>query len=188
MSNEDSNDISIIDAATDEVTATIFVGKRPRSIRLSPDGTMLLVALSGSPKDPPGARTDAGRPPPDRAADGIALVDVASEKVLRTIPSGKDPECFDFTPDGKFLYVSNEEAAQASVVELSSGSIVRTISLDEEPEGVTMMPAGDVVYVTSEAGNKVFAIGTKDNLVKATMKRAPARAPWSSRPTARAAT
>src|SRR6185503_7078136 len=90
VSNEDSNDISIIDSATDEVTANIFVGKRPRGIRLSPDGTMLLVALSGSPKDPPGARSDAGRPPPDRAADGIALVDVATEKLVRTIPSGKD--------------------------------------------------------------------------------------------------
>src|SRR5262245_5315130 len=30
VSNEDSNNISVIDPATDEVTATIFVGKRPR--------------------------------------------------------------------------------------------------------------------------------------------------------------
>src|SRR5262249_11273062 len=173
VSNEDSNDISIIDSATDEVTATIFVGKRPRGLRLSPDGTMLLVALSGSPKEPPGARSDAGRPPADRAADGIALVDVASEKLVRTIPSGKDPECFDFTPDGKLLYVSNEEAAQASVVDVPSGNILKTIPPHHEPEGVTMMPTGDVVYVTSEAGNKVFAIGTKDNRVKATIETDP---------------
>src|SRR4051794_26827285 len=54
VSNEDSNDITVIDSSTDEVTGTIFVGKRPRGIRLSPDGNTLLVALSGSPKDPPG--------------------------------------------------------------------------------------------------------------------------------------
>src|SRR5258708_19237662 len=88
VSNEDSNNISVIDSATDEVTGTIFVGKRPRGIRLSPDGKMLFVALSGSPKDPPGARADAARPLADRAADGVALVDVATEKLVRTIPSG----------------------------------------------------------------------------------------------------
>jgi YVTN family beta-propeller protein len=174
ISNEDSNNISVIDSATDEVTGTIFVGKRPRGIRLSPDGKTLFVALSGSPKEPPGAR-DAGRapPPPDRAADGIALVDVATEKLVRTIPSGQDPECFDFTPDGNLLYVSNEEAAQATIVDIASGRAVKTIALDEEPEGVTMKPAGDVVYVTSEAGNKVFAIDTRDKSVKATIETGP---------------
>jgi len=172
VSNEDSNDISIIDSATDRVTGTIFVGKRPRGIRLAPDGRTLFVALSGSPRDPPGAR-DGGRPPADLAADGVALVDVASEKLVRTIASGRDPECFDFTPDGKFLYVSNEEAAQASVVELATGSIVKTIALDEEPEGVTMKPGGDVVYVTSEAANKVFAIDTKNNGIAATIETGP---------------
>jgi YVTN family beta-propeller protein len=173
VSNEDSNDISIIDALTDEVAGTIFVGKRPRGIRLSPDGKRIFVALSGSPKEPPGAARDAGRPPADRAADGIAIVDVAEAKLLRSIPSGKDPECFDFSPDGKLLYVSNEEAAQATVIEVSTGRIVQTIALDEEPEGVTMKPAGDVVYVTSEAANKVFAIDTKDNTVKATIETGP---------------
>jgi len=172
VSNEDSNDISIVDSATDEVTGTIFVGKRPRGIRLAPDGRTLFVALSGSPKDPPGAH-DGGRPPADRAADGIALVDVATEKLVRTIASGRDPECFDFTPDGKFLYVSNEEAAQASVVELATGSIVKTIPLDEEPEGVTMKPGGDIVYVTSEAANKVFAIDTKNISIVATIETGP---------------
>src|SRR6267154_211304 len=120
VSNEDSNNISVIDSITDEITGTIFVGKRPRGIRLSPDGKTLFVALSGSPKEPPGTH-DAGRLPADRAADGVALVDVATEKLLRTIPSGQDPECFDLTPDGKVLYVSNEEAGQATVVEIASG-------------------------------------------------------------------
>jgi YVTN family beta-propeller protein len=172
VSNEDSNNITIIDSDTDEVAGSIFVGKRPRGIRLSPDGKTLFVALSGSPKEPPGAR-DGGRPPADRAADGIALVNVATQKLVRTIPSGQDPECFDFTPDGKLLYVSNEEAAQATVVEIDSGRAIKTIPLDEEPEGVAMKPAGDVVYVTSEAANKVFAVETKSNRVKATIDTGP---------------
>jgi YVTN family beta-propeller protein len=96
VSNEESNDISVIDGATDRVVATVFVGKRPRGLRLSPDGRTLFVAVSGSPKAPPGV-DESSLPPPDRAADGIALVDVATLKLVKTLESGDDLESFDLT-------------------------------------------------------------------------------------------
>ena len=49
VTNETSNDISVIDSATNQVVATVPVGKRPRGARLSPDGKFLYIALSGSP-------------------------------------------------------------------------------------------------------------------------------------------
>src|SRR5690242_2448045 len=49
VTNEASGDISVIDPATQSVIATVKVGKRPRGLKVSPDGTMLYVALSGSP-------------------------------------------------------------------------------------------------------------------------------------------
>src|SRR5262249_9449290 len=142
VSNEDSNDISIVDSATNTIAATVFVGKRPRGIRLAPDGKTLYVAMSGSPKAPPNAR-DAAPPPADRRTDGIAAVDVATLTVARILPSGQDPESFDLTPDGKLMYVSNEETAQASLLDLASWSVVKTIKLDDEPEDVAVKPAND---------------------------------------------
>src|SRR3990170_3823364 len=53
VTNEGSGDITVVDVATRAVVATIPVGKRPRGIRLSPDRTVLYVALSGSPIAPP---------------------------------------------------------------------------------------------------------------------------------------
>jgi YVTN family beta-propeller protein len=44
-----SGDMTVIDGQTHEVIATVPLGKRPRGIQLSPDGTKLFVALSGSP-------------------------------------------------------------------------------------------------------------------------------------------
>ena len=38
--------------------------------------------------------------------------------LVRTYPSGQDPESFDLSPDGKTLYVSNEETAEMSVLDL----------------------------------------------------------------------
>ena len=65
VTNEQGGDISVIDVAAQRVTATIPVGKRPRGIRLSPDGTQLFVALSGSPMAPPGV-DESTLPPPDK--------------------------------------------------------------------------------------------------------------------------
>ena len=46
VTNERSGDLSVIDIGTERVVATVPLGKRPRGIRASPDGTLLYVALS----------------------------------------------------------------------------------------------------------------------------------------------
>lgn len=47
--------MTVIDSQTHRVLATVPLGKRPRGIQLSPDGTQLFVALSGSPIAGPGS-------------------------------------------------------------------------------------------------------------------------------------
>src|SRR6266481_4174044 len=98
-------------------------GKRPRGAKLSHDGKSLFVALSGSPKAGPGV-DESKLPPPDREADGVAVVDLAEAELVRTYHSGQDPESFDLSVDGKFLYVSNEETAEMTVLDLASGEAV----------------------------------------------------------------
>src|SRR5881296_1948408 len=70
VTNERSGDLSIIDAATHEVTATVPLGKRPRGIHASPDRQTIYVALSGSPIAGPGV-DESKLPPPDTTADAI---------------------------------------------------------------------------------------------------------------------
>ena len=44
VTNETSGDLTIIDAASQSAVGTIRLGKRPRGIAASPDGTLLYVA------------------------------------------------------------------------------------------------------------------------------------------------
>ena len=104
-------------------------------------------------------------PPPDRSADGIGEVDVATHKVKRVIQAGNDPEQLDISADGQRLYVANEDAAQVSVVDVPSGNVIATVKMGDEPEGVTIRPDGKVVYVTSEDEGAVYAIDTATNKV-----------------------
>ncbi|RKI52474.1 hypothetical protein D7X55_32345 [Corallococcus sp. AB049A] len=166
VSNEGSDDLSVIDAEANRVIATIPVGKRPRGLRLSADGQRLYVAVSGSMRAPPGTDEDT-LPPPDRTADGIALVDTKTHQVLRVLESGDDPESFDVSPDGQRLYVSNEDAAKASVVDVATGKVTHAVPVGGEPEGVTLRPDGRFAWVTSEEDHHVYVIDTGTQAVVA---------------------
>src|SRR4030095_3323754 len=68
VSNERSNNVTVIDAASDKVVATIPVGNRPRGIGVSPDGKTIYVALGHD--------------------NAIAVVDAASRAVKGRFAAG----------------------------------------------------------------------------------------------------
>lgn len=160
VSNEDDGTISVVDARTYQVVDTIAVGKRPRALRLSADRSKLYVALSGSPKAGPGVE-EASLPPPDRTADGIGVIDLASLSVVRVLPSGPDPESFDLVGDHR-LAVSNEETAEASIVDAQSGKLTAQVPVGREPEGVATAP-DRTVWVTSEGDHRISVIDPVEN-------------------------
>ena len=84
VSDETGGAVVVIDATSGQILERIAVGKRPRGIRVSRDGTSVLVALSGSPIAGPGV-DESKLPPADRAADGIGVVDLATRKLVRTL-------------------------------------------------------------------------------------------------------
>src|SRR3989442_7093836 len=154
VTNETSGDLTVIDAGTQTVVATAPLGKRPRGIQVSPDRKSLYVALSGSPPAPPGV-DEKTLPPPDRSADGIGEIDVATNAVKRIIHAGNDPEQLAVSADGTRLYVANEDASQVSVVDVASGAIVAAGQIGDEPEGGTIRPeshAGDQSRRRASAG------------------------------------
>lgn len=159
VSNEDSRNISVIDPATDSVIATIEVGMRPRGVKVSPDGRRVYVALSGSPKCPPTmADAECAKKVADRSQDGVAVVDVTSRKVAKILPAGIDPETFDVSPDGRTLYVSNEDAGTLTIVDVASGKATTNVKTGREPEGVTIAPDGKTVWVTGETDHNVTVV------------------------------
>lgn len=159
VTNERSGDVTVIDGATQTVRATWAVGKRPRGVHVSPDGAHLYVAVSGSPILGPGAHADrAEAKTPDKAADGIAVVDPQSGAVVRKLSVGSDPEQFAVTKDGRRVIVSNEDESQASCWDLATGQRVFATPVSEEPEGVAVNPMAPEVYVTCEERGDVFVL------------------------------
>src|SRR3954454_19694189 len=88
VSNEKSNTVSVIDTDSWTVTKTIKVGQRPRGIDFTRDGKFVMVAVGDD--------------------DTIQMIDVKTQTVVDSLPSGPDPELFAQDAAGKVLYVANE--------------------------------------------------------------------------------
>ena len=142
VTNEESNEVSVIDGATNKVIARVPVGPRPRGIGVSPDHREIYVAVSGESK--------------------IAVIDPATLKVVRHFSSGNDPETFAVHPNGN-LYISNEEDAKASVYNPHTGKLVAEIKVGLEPEGVAISPDGTRAIVTSESTNMLHVIAIPEH-------------------------
>jgi PQQ-dependent catabolism-associated beta-propeller protein len=151
VSNERDGTIQAIDAATDRIVATAKIGNRPRGMTLSPDGRRLYVAVSWW-RD--GKRAVTGK-------EGIAAVDAKTLAVQRLYVAGTDPECVAVSPDGKRLYLSNEDAGTASIIDVPTARPAATLIVGTEPEGVTASPDGKLVYVTAETSNVITVIDAK---------------------------
>ncbi len=164
VTNERSGDLTVIAGGTHEVIATYPLGKRPRGIKVSPDRTRLFVALSGSPPAPPGV-DESTLPPPDRAADGVGVVDVETGEVVTVLQGGTDPEQVALNRDGTRLYVANEDAGTASVIDIETGEVLASLEVGGEPEGMSSSPDGRFVYVTSEEDNQISVIDVEKNEV-----------------------
>lgn len=153
VSNEGSGDVALVDAGRGQVVARVPVGPRPRGLRIDRARGLLYAAVTGTPR-PGAAVAAASAGDPDRGADGIAAVDLATRRVTSILPSGRDPESFDLGPDG-LLVISNEETAEATLVDVAAARIVGAIPVGDEPEGVTASPDGKLVAVTSEGADRV---------------------------------
>jgi YVTN family beta-propeller protein len=157
VSDERGGDVVIVDPQQARVVARIAVGKRPRGIVISPDHARLYVALTGSPAAGPGV-DESKLPPPDHRYDGIGVIDLKSQRLIHTYPSGIDPETFALSHDGRILYVSNEDSGQLSALDVTKGNLRVTVPVGTEPEGVAVSSDDRVVYVACETSNAVYVV------------------------------
>ncbi len=149
VTNERAGTLTVIDGASRKVVGTVPLGKRPRGLKLSPDGKLLYVALSGSPIAGPGV-DEKTLPPADKGADGIGVVDIATMKLVNILRG-----CF------RSRTACGERGWQAFVhrqrghgprhrAGCSDRKVITSLAVGGEPEGVTLSPNGRFIYMTSE--------------------------------------
>ena len=136
VAGDGSSSLNVIDTATDRVTKTVDVGKKPNGITLTPDGKLLLVTLYGEdrialvdtatndvvgtipvPKphtvsvEPSGKLAYATSQEPGHF--GLAVIDLGSRSVVRTVPLDKTPRDGEFGADGSASTLPKQASPQS---------------------------------------------------------------------------
>ena len=142
--------VSVINSATNTVTATITVGYGdPDGISVSPDGSKVYVANDN--------------------ANTVSVINTATNTVTATIPVGADPHGISVSPDGRKVYVTNYNANTVSVINTATNTVTATIAVGYYPAGISVIPDGSKVYVANYGSNTVSVINTATNTVIATI-------------------
>jgi YVTN family beta-propeller protein len=97
--------------------------------------------------------------------DVIAILDVATLKIVAKLKTGSSPEAFAIDQTRRRIYVSPEEASSLAVIDMDRGAILKEVPTGGEPEGVLVSEDGKTVYVTSEAGDLVHEVDTASGAI-----------------------
>lgn len=126
------SNVSVIDAATNTVVATVTVGRSAIGVAITPNGTRAYVTNG----------------------DGsVSVINTATNLVADTITGFSGPRGIAFTPDGMHAYVSNDPSS-VSVIGTSTNTFRGSIPLplnnvNSTTLGIAITPDGTRAYVTT---------------------------------------
>ena len=76
------------------------------------------------------------------AGDTVDVVDASTNKVVQIIKGIEVPHGVNFSPDGKWVYISNETDKVLDIVDQKSGAIVNKVSLSGHPNNIAVRKMG----------------------------------------------
>ncbi|MGH9206790.1 MAG: choice-of-anchor tandem repeat GloVer-containing protein, partial [Acidimicrobiales bacterium] len=138
VTNTGSNTVSVLDPATNTVTATVTVGVKPEGVAVAPDGQHAYVTNAGS--------------------NNVSVIDTSTNTVAATVPVGVAPKGVAINPTGLHAYVTNSSGGTVSVIKISTNTVVATVAVGSNPFGVAVIPDGTHVYVTNSGSSNVSVI------------------------------
>lgn len=154
--------------------------RRQDEIRIGSSGAATSVGWPNSLVLDPAA-LNSGTPRPylyvvDSEQGKIDIIDLTTDTVLdRYIPAGKTPRSIAITPDGRKLFVSNEQPIPTgSITVIDIGESHTNVRIIEEirtvacPQGLAISRDGTTLYVASQCGggnDPVFALDTRTHRI-----------------------
>jgi YVTN family beta-propeller protein len=98
----------------------------------------------------------------------VMIIDLNSEKVVKTLPTGKTPHALAFTKQGKG-YVSNRGSKDLTVVDANKFEVIKTISLPAVSMLIALSPDGKILAVVYKDALKVAFVDTATDVIITTI-------------------
>jgi len=140
--NPDSNSVSILDTGALVVEAEIVVGVAPQTVAVDERGRHAYIACQGS--------------------DYVAVVDLATYRVVDTWSVGDRPIGVALSPNGSMLAVSELGDDIVRLIDIVSSETVGTVPVPDRPYGLAFTPQGTSLIVTHLLRGDVTIIDLDD--------------------------
>ena len=99
------------------------------------------------------------------ADNTVTIIDLDSETVLATLPTGPAPHEIAVTADGRYAVITNYgdrsgPGNSLTIIDLQTVTVAKTIDLGvyQRPHGIAVLPSRDVALVTSEVSQVVILV------------------------------
>ncbi|MGY5129361.1 IPT/TIG domain-containing protein, partial [Streptomyces nigrescens] len=146
VANNGSNDVTVIDSATDTVLATLPAGISPSAVAIAPNGRVYVANAS---------------------SDNVTVIDSATDTVLAALPASTSPSAVAVAANGK-VYIANSGSNDITVIDSATNAVVATLPAGTTPSAVAVAPNGRV-YVANNGSNNVTVIDSATDTVLATL-------------------
>ena len=140
-------------------------------------GGVKSAAPSGAPSPSATAAAPSGTVIVANMGDNTAtLLDVATKRVVATVPTGNGAHEVAVSHDGRWAVVSNYGVRGApgnslTVIDVPAATVARTIDLGEfrRPHGSAFLPGDSLFVVTSEIAKAIVLVNFRDGTVAASI-------------------
>ena len=95
----------------------------------------------------------------------VHIINPFKQTIEKSIYVSGRPLNLDFTPNGKYIYVTNSDLNEVQIIDTKTDSVVNKISDIDTTRGIAISPNGKYALVTNVRSNSVTVINIKDNSV-----------------------
>jgi YVTN family beta-propeller protein len=154
ITNQGSNDVSVIDLASQQVVSTIGVGRSPAGVVAASRAGKVFVSN------------------PDSRS--ISVIDMRNQRVVGTLPAGDGPVGIDASPDGKLLFAADWFANRLMVFDAASTEAQQAplarIEVGRAPAGVAAHTDNNTVFVAERDDDSVAVVSVRERRVLGRVK------------------
>jgi len=142
--NRISDNVTIINAKTNQVSGSIPVGSGPYGIVLDKTNGLLYVANDN--------------------ASTVSIINPATNLVVGTLPVGSEPQALWYDSSNNDIYVPDWGSSNLTIISGSSNTIIGAIPLGSLPQVAAGLPHSEL-YVSNSGSNNLTVVNDTSNSV-----------------------
>jgi YVTN family beta-propeller protein len=183
--------VAVLDAVARKVDRYLTTGQQPYALSVGPDGKVWVPIHSSARVEifAAGDEKVDGRielPPnphavgfsgdlmraftADHESNAVAVIDMRTRKLLKTVPVSKAPHSVAVSPDGRRVLVAGYEADAVNLIDAVTLERTGPFKVGDMPQSVAFAADGEHAYVVNEGDDTISVLDGHSGKVTATVK------------------